>query len=112
MRRETIQSLNDILVAAKEIREFAGEEARDYLTDRRTALAIERLFITIGEALIRIRDTEPTVLDEISGAFEIIGFRNSLGHGYDQINANRVAVTILNWVPVLISDVHAILRSE
>ncbi|HRF61202.1 MAG TPA: hypothetical protein PLH94_14965 [Fimbriimonadaceae bacterium] len=61
MRPETRTYPADIQAAAIEIREFGGDRGEAYLTSRRDALAIERLFEIIGEALTRIRDLEPAI---------------------------------------------------
>lgn len=55
MRPETSSHLADARSAALEIVELGGEQGHAYLNSRRDALAIERLFEIIGEALYRIR---------------------------------------------------------
>jgi len=61
MRPETRSYLADGRAAAQEILEIAGLSGEVYLTSRRDALAIERLFEVLGESLIRIRSTEPAI---------------------------------------------------
>ena len=50
------------------------------------SLAVERLLMTIGEALVRIRSFEPDILEELTDATKIIGMRNVLVHGYDNLD--------------------------
>lgn len=105
MRPETKQNLADVISAGREILQIAGLDGAAYKASRRDALAVERLFEIIGEALICIRTAEPDVLEHITGAFEVIGFRVVLAHGYDQIDVDRVVAIIESWLPRLLSDV-------
>ena len=57
-----------------------------YAADGRVKAAVERKFVTIGEALMRLRREAPDMLEHISGHYRIIGFRNVLVDGYDVID--------------------------
>lgn len=48
--------------------------------------AVERYFITIGEALYRIVNNDPDAASRIEDFPHIIGFRNRIVHGYDVID--------------------------
>jgi uncharacterized protein with HEPN domain len=58
-------------------------------------------FFTIGEATVRLRQSDPETLEKIPGYREIIGFRNVLAHGYDQIDSDRVWTYIRSDLPEL-----------
>ena len=109
MQPETRSLLADVLGTAKEILDIAGPDGSASLNNRRDALAIERLFEIIGEALVRIRDREPEALDAITDAIAIIGMRNVITHGYDAIDATRIVDTIAKRVPKLISEVEGLI---
>lgn len=109
MRPETRQCLHDVVSACDEIMSIAGPDGSAYLRSRRDALAIERLFEIVGEALSRTRSLEPALLDEITDASAIIGMRNVLAHGYDAISPERVIDTIRLRVPQLREEARALL---
>ncbi len=84
MRPDTGSSLDDIAWASDLIQSaLAGISLELFMEDWQKQAAVERQFIIIGEALIRIRTHEPSVLDLIPDSGSIIRFRNFLVHGYD-----------------------------
>ena len=74
-----------------------------------TGFAVERLFENIGEALTRIRDREPVVLESMSSWKAAIGMRNVLSHVYDEVDPERLHRAIRESIPVLIEEVNALL---
>lgn len=105
MRLETRQNLADARNAAEEIGRIAEGEWQE---DRKTALAVERLLMIIGEALARIRSTEPYVLEAIGDAHKVIGLRNVLVHGYDALDPARIRSAVDESLPELIADLDAL----
>jgi len=81
----------------------------DYQEDRMFRRAMEREFEVVGEALKRIRDDEESIYDSITHAASIVGFRNRLAHGYDSIDDALVWGVVSGHVPLLISEIEAIL---
>ena len=71
--------------------------------------AIERQFEIIGEALNRLRQTDPVLASRIPDVARIIGFRNVLIHGYDRINDADVWRTIESDLPALRAQAAALL---
>ena len=55
-------------------------------SDRTLQLVLEREFEIIGEALYRLRSAAPEIFAQIPNAHRIIGMRNILAHGYDQVD--------------------------
>ncbi|MEQ1936267.1 MAG: HepT-like ribonuclease domain-containing protein [Fimbriimonadaceae bacterium] len=91
MRRETLACLTDILRAANRVREAVKDvELQAYLLNWEKQSAVERQFMIIGEALVRIRDFEPGVLARIPDAEKIVRLRNLLAHGYDAVDASSL----------------------
>jgi uncharacterized protein with HEPN domain len=73
MRPEVRGYLSEIRSSANEILEIGGLTGESYLSSRRDALAIERLFEIIGEALVRIREMDPRVFEKITDAPAVVG---------------------------------------
>ena len=62
-----------------------GRSLDDYAHDRLLSAAVERNFITIGEAFRRLSKTDAEIGSFIDDYPQIIGFRNVVVHGYDVI---------------------------
>ena len=62
----------------------AGLSLRDCLRNRVLNLAVEKLFINIGEAANRIDAAQRPGIADVPWR-QIIGVRNILAHGYEQI---------------------------
>ena len=100
MRPETAASLADIRRAIEDIRRLAGPNAERFQDDA-VGLAVERLLEIIGEALTRIRGSDETVFAQVPYANRIVGLRNALAHGYDQIDQARIRDYIVKDLPEL-----------
>lgn len=94
--------LLDILNSAEVVANAVhGHTLEHYRNDIFLRSVVERHFITIGEALSRIRRIDSSVFDTIPDAAAIVAFRNVLVHGYDAIDdevvwtAATVRLTIL-----------------
>ncbi len=91
MRRDPRAYLWDVRDAADAIRSFTlGRSLDDYLTDRMLRSAVERQFEIVGEALNQLRRINPGLASRIPELSRIIGFRNALIHGYDEIDSPGV----------------------
>ena len=87
MKDETLKHLHDIREAASAICRFVSEKTfDDYMVDELLRSGVERKFEIIGEALNRIRDDDPGMLENIREYRSIVSFRNILTHGYDSID--------------------------
>jgi uncharacterized protein with HEPN domain len=110
MNPETRTNLEDILDSCRFIQaSCATRTFSDYQDDRLFRRAIKREFEIIGEALKRVRDNDEPVFDGIAHAGSIVGFRNRLVHGYDSIDDAVVWGIISGHLPLLLSDVEAML---
>jgi uncharacterized protein with HEPN domain len=104
--------LYDICEACKQIIEFTnGLSFEQYASNDLVKAAVERKFVTIGEAMMRIKRDYPETLERISGNYRIIGFRNVLVHGYDIIDDATVWSAVEDSVPVLLRETEALLSS-
>jgi uncharacterized protein with HEPN domain len=89
-----------------------GKIIDDYLADDLLRSAVERQLEIIGEALIRLRRSDPNTLSMIPEHPQIIAFRNVLIHGYDAIDHRRVWDAIENSLPQLFTKVEDLLSQS
>jgi len=102
MRHDLRPLLRDIDLAAADIETFVlGLTEGEYESSPLVKAAVERKFTVMGEALVRIRQAFPEVIQQIAEARDIIGFRNVVIHGYDSINDSSVWGSIHNDLPHL-----------
>ena len=73
--------------------------------------AIDRQFEIIGEAMTRLIKHDPAIAARITDRRKIAGFRNALIHGYDSIDDATSWGIITTKLPVLRSEVAALLES-
>ena len=105
------QRLNHIIAAAVLISEFTqGETFAEYSRDSMAASAVERQFITIGEAVNALSYIDPASASRITEYRGIVEFRNQLTHRYytvDNVTVWRIAHEHL---PILRREVELLLR--
>lgn len=82
-----------------------------YLGNRLVRSAVEREFITIGEAINALGDLEPGVFARITAARKVVDFRNQLTHGYMTVNDKLVWAFAIGKTPQL-RDERAVLLAE
>lgn len=103
--------LQDIADACALIRRATQDQTLTaYEQDAVIRSAVERNFEIIGEALNRIRRTDPATAARIPEHDEIIAFRNLLIHGYDVIDHVRVWQVIEADLPRLQEQVQKLLQ--
>jgi uncharacterized protein with HEPN domain len=113
MPPESLKLVEDIRAAAAFILHYtAGKIVDDYLADDLVRAAVERQFEIIGEALVRLRRSDPNTASSIPEHAQIIAFRNVLIHGYDAIDHRRVWDAIENSLPQLLTTVEALLSQS
>ena len=105
--------LYDIAEAADYIAQFTdGRTYEEYHTNPMLRSAVERQFEIIGEALNQLLRREPGIREEISDASLVIAFRNRLIHGYASVSDEVVWGVVEGYLPVLSSEVRALLRED
>ncbi|MDQ3043554.1 MAG: DUF86 domain-containing protein [Chloroflexota bacterium] len=103
--------LDDIASAAAFVLEKTeGIGLDDYQADLFRRYAVERTFEIMGEALLRIERTDPGTAARISDYRQVIGLRNRLAHGYDDIDNRRVLAIAHDFLPQLKAEVEELLR--
>lgn len=110
MQPETAKRLHDALDAAIETREVVstpGIQSPNLL--RIQQLAIERLLAIVGEALNWALKSDDSLEQSIPDARKIIGMRNRIIHGYDEIQDEIIWDSARNHIPNLIDQLHTLL---
>ncbi|HKK41284.1 MAG TPA: HepT-like ribonuclease domain-containing protein [Bacteroidales bacterium] len=110
MKPEILKYFHDILSSIDSIDSFLGEQ-RDfnkYMEDKMLRRAVEREIEIIGEAMNRILNIDPQI--EISSSRQIIGMRNRVIHGYDDVDDEIVWGTIQRHLPILKSEIQELMK--
>jgi uncharacterized protein with HEPN domain len=111
MPPEALKLLVDIQSSLAEIRDFtAGMDYAAYRIDAKCRAAVERKFEIIGEACTRLRDRFPDFFSKIESGPQIVGFRNRLIHGYDNVDDAIVWDVVTHKLPVLSLQVEALMN--
>ena len=103
----------DIERAAGLVRDFTqGKTFAEFGSDLMLRSAVERQFEIIGEALNQLLKIDAETAGQITDYRHIIAFRNILIHGYAQIDHRLVWGVVESNIPILISEVRALLERE
>lgn len=113
MQHDSKKYLFDIQRAASIVLEFtAGKTLADYDSNLMLRLSIERAFSIVGEALVQLAHADSSIASRISNYRSIVGFRNILIHAYEHIDNEIVWDIIQTKLPLLLSEVSALLPEE
>ncbi len=105
-------ALRQILAHAKEAVAIAkGKSRSDLDQDRLLNLALTRLVEIIGEAANRIPEKVQEQYPELPW-LQMVGARNRLIHGYDNVDFDILWAIINQDLPVLIKQLQGILKVE
>lgn len=109
MDRAILKYLFDIQKCIESIEAYIGKEKvfNAYISNPMLQDAVERNIATIGEAMKKALDLDSTL--PISYARRIVGTRNRLIHGYDDIDNIEIWNIIVNNLPVLKSEIDSLL---
>lgn len=99
--------LHDMRGFARELRGLLFEmDVHVFLGNRVLCLAVEKLFINLGEAAFRAGDEGPRRWPAVPWR-QVIGLRNILAHGYEQIAHEVLYRTVRDELPALESALDA-----
>ena len=111
MQPEVRKLLVDIRDAAADIKAFTvGMNLSHYRLDAKCRAAVERKFEVIGEACTRLRDRFPEPFGKLLHGPQIIGFRNRLIHGYDNVDDSIVWDAVTQKLPALENEVLSLMQ--
>lgn len=110
MPPEAIKLLVDIRKALSDIKDFTvGMDFALYQLDAKCRAAVERKFEIIGEACTRLRDRFPEIFPLVPSGSQIIGLRNRIIHGYDNVDDAIVWDIVTRKLPLLATEVEALI---
>ncbi len=113
MKHETAKRLHDALSAGREIEQYAASTTREqFLESRSLELIFERLFEIVGEAFSKAEDEDPMLQERIPEIRDIVGMRNRIAHGYDEIDNELIWSTATEKVPELCDRLEHILQDS
>ena len=111
MKREA-QWIQDALDAASRIGGYTDSmDLETYLSDQLRQDAVERCFITIAEALVRLRDHAPELARQIPRLQRIVAFRNFLAHEYDKADPEMIWESVQRDLPELRHQLRSLLAA-
>lgn len=111
-RRDDQVSLVDMLIYAREAVAMAGQTSlKDLEKDRVMQLAMQKLVEIIGEAANRVSEEVQQGHPGIPWP-QIIGMRNRLVHGYDDVNLDILWKIVETDLPPLIQQLEDIVGEE
>ena len=111
-RRDDRISLVDMLIYAKEAVALSGKtNLNDLVENRVMQLALQKLVEIVGEAANRISEETQQQYAVIPWS-QIIGLRNRLVHGYDNVDLGILWKIIRNDLPPLIEQLKAIVGEK
>jgi uncharacterized protein with HEPN domain len=113
MRLEARKHLFDMRQAAELIARFTESRTfDDYAADPMLRSAVERQLEILGEALGRLKRSDPEIAGKISDYRRIIAFRNVLIHGYDAILDEVVWGLVETQIPAVRQTLSELLATD
>lgn len=101
-QREPSAYVWDVLDCCRLLSAWLSEcDRAQYMATEMTRMAVERVLITIGEAMSRLSKVDPAMAAELGDVQQIVAFRNVLVHGYFQIDHAQVWDALTNDLPAL-----------
>jgi uncharacterized protein with HEPN domain len=86
MQANADKRLRDAVLACEELATYThGRTLSDYETDRGLRRKVERVLEILGEAIGQAVRIEPSLVEAIPDALVIVGMRNRIAHGYDDL---------------------------
>ena len=111
MDKEIRTWLYDIQKSISEIDSYFLNEPKlfeNFVNDTKTKRAVERDLEIIGEAVTRIMKNDPEF--PLSNYRKIISTRNYIIHSYEKISDETIWSIVINHLPLLKSEVDALLQ--
>ena len=111
-RPDATRRLRHMLEHAREAMHFAeGRSRADLDRDRILNLALVRLLEIVGEAAARVPDSQRDRWTAIPWD-AIIGLRNRLVHGYDEVDLDILWTIVTQDLPALVTELDKVLPPE
>lgn len=109
MQQRDLGAVLDIVLSCRDIGDFvAGLSIAQFLDDKRTRSAVIHQILIIGEAVKRLSREFRSEIAEIPWT-AIAGMRDSLIHGYDEVDIEKVWQVTTTEVPDLLTRLEPLL---
>lgn len=113
MRLEARKYLFDMRQAADLIARFTERRTlEEYAADPMLRSAVERQLEILGEALGKLKKSDPEIAGKIADYRRVIAFRNVLIHGYDAILDEVVWGIVETQLPILRTTLSELLATD
>ena len=90
---------------------WRGQTAESCLANEALQLMVERLLVTVGEAIdVAIRQAGGSLT--VDASRRVIGLHNRIVHGYDDIKQEIIWDTAVNDMPVLLAHLDELLEGS
>lgn len=113
MDRKLRKYLSDILSSIMEIESFMIGRTKEYATFCNDILfrrAVERNIEIMGEAMNQVLKINPQI--PITSARKVVDTRNFVIHAYDSLKPDILWGIVINHIPLLKSEIEALLSVE
>lgn len=114
MQPDSLKRLEDARAACVRIGQFVeGQTKTDFIASDLLRSAVERQVEIIGESLGRAAAEDPDVERIVPDLRKIVGMRNRLVHGYDEVDYNIVWDVVTMRIPELLRQLrHALAAGD
>lgn len=113
MKPDSLKWLFDISHAIGEIIDFIRVNKvasfSDYSQNKLLKRAVERNLAIVGEAMNKIKWTDPDLFASVRHARSIVALRNHIVHAYDNISDENIWSILINHLPKLNVEVAELL---
>ena len=110
---DTRKLLDDIQYATEMVQDITRSLGfADYQAQATTRLAVERLLITIGEAIGQLVRLNPELADRITECHRIVNLRHRLVHGYSDISHDLIWDVVETRLDRLLAEVRHLLANS
>ena len=113
MNERQLKYLYDIKLAIEETNLFFDNKPKlfqEYQNNILLKRAIERNLEIIGEAVNRLLTINPEI--PIENAMRIVGLRNQIIHGYDNISDENIWGILINHLPKLLLEINNLIENQ
>ena len=105
--------LRHVLTAGGQIAAYTRNITFDqYTTGSMRMAAVERQFITVGEAIRRLVDHDEDTAKQLGGFRDAIDFRNVLVHQYHRVEQQKVWEAVQITLPRMLREVESLLETH
>ena len=112
-QQRAIVRLLDAQKACAQLQEVIGDQSVErYQSSIELQWAIQRGLEIIGESVRQATRLDPSLMTEIPESLDIVGMRNRIAHGYEDLNLQLIWDSVIADVPVLFAAIEHVLKAH